>query len=61
MAGELLAITLVKSGAGYPANQRKVLVGIGLTKMNRTVIRKNTPEMWGMIRKVPHLVRVEER
>ncbi|MFH0810580.1 MAG: 50S ribosomal protein L30 [Pseudomonadota bacterium] len=60
MAADVVKITLVKSGIGYPSNQRKVLVGLGLTKMQKTVLRKNTPEVWGMIRKVPHLVRVEE-
>ena len=61
MAAEFLEISLVKSGVSCPEKQRKVLVGLGLTRMHKTVLRKNTPEVWGMIRKVPHLVRVKER
>jgi ribosomal protein L30 len=31
-----------------------------LTKMNRTVIRQDTPELRGMIRQIAHLVEVKE-
>ena len=61
MAEGVLEITQVKSGASRPKTQRKVLIGLGLTKMHKTVIRKNTPEIWGMIRKVSHLVAVKEK
>jgi large subunit ribosomal protein L30 len=61
MAGEYLEITQIKSGASCPKTQRLVLVGLGLRRMHKTVVRKNSPEVWGMIRKVPHLVRVKER
>ena len=53
-------ITLVRSHIGKPANQRAVLNGMGLTRMNKTVILKNTPEVRGMIRKVSHMLKVEE-
>jgi len=53
-------VTLVRSHIGKPANQRAVLNGMGLTKMNKTVILKDTPEVRGMIRKVSHMLRVEE-
>jgi large subunit ribosomal protein L30 len=53
-------ITLVRSHIGKPANQRAVLNGMGLTRMNKTVILKDTPEVRGMIRKVSHMLRVEE-
>jgi large subunit ribosomal protein L30 len=33
---------------------------MGLTKVNKTVTLQATPEVLGMIRKVSHLVRVEE-
>ncbi len=61
MAGKLLEIRQVKSGASCPRKQRKVLVGLGLTKMHKTVVRKDSPEVRGMIQKVPHLVRVKEK
>jgi large subunit ribosomal protein L30 len=59
MSGEF-KITLVRSHIGKPANQKAVLNGMGLTKLNKTVILKDTPEVRGMIRKVSHMLRVEE-
>ena len=55
-----LRITLVKSPIGRPEKQRKVLRGMGLGKLNKTVYLKNTPEIRGMVRKVSHLVSAEE-
>ncbi|PID56002.1 50S ribosomal protein L30 [candidate division KSB3 bacterium] len=56
----VLRITLVKSSIGAPKTQRKVLAGLGLRKMNSSVLRKNTPEIRGMIFKVQHLVTVTD-
>jgi large subunit ribosomal protein L30 len=55
-----LKITLVRSHIGKPANQKAVLQGMGLTRMNKTVTLKDTPEVRGMVRKVSHLLKVEE-
>jgi large subunit ribosomal protein L30 len=55
-----LKITLVKSSIGRPEKQRKVLRGMGLVRMNRSVTLKDTPEIRGMVGKVSHLVAVEE-
>ena len=57
----MLKITLVKSMIGRPEKHRKVLRGMGLTKMNRTVERKDTPSIRGMVHAVSHLVKVEEK
>ena len=57
---ETITITQVKSGIGSTKKIRATLVGLGLTKMNKTVTRKDTPEIRGMLNKVQHLVRVEE-
>lgn len=54
-----LKITLVKSGIGRPERQKNTLVGLGLTKVNRTVVRDDTPSNRGMVNKVSHLVLVE--
>jgi large subunit ribosomal protein L30 len=59
MAAEF-KITLVRSHIGKPASQRAVLNGMGLTKLNKTVVLKDTPENRGMIRKVSHMLKVEE-
>jgi large subunit ribosomal protein L30 len=58
--GKKLKITLVKSFIGRPENQRKVLRGMGLGKVSRTVLLVDTPEIRGMVRKVEHLVTAEE-
>jgi large subunit ribosomal protein L30 len=57
---ETVTITQVKSGIGSTKKIRATLVGLGLTRMQKTVTRKDTPEIRGMLRKVQHLVRVEE-
>lgn len=54
-----LRITLVRSLIGYPETQRRVARGLGLRKPNSAVVRPDAPEIWGMIRKIPHLVNVE--
>ena len=58
---ETLRVTLVKSMIGRPEKHRKVLRGMGLTKMNRTVELENTPAVRGMVKKVSHLVTAEEK
>ncbi len=58
---ETLRITLVKSMIGRPEKHRKVLRGMGLTKMNRTVELEDTPAVRGMVQKVSHLVTAEEK
>ncbi|MEA1948331.1 MAG: 50S ribosomal protein L30 [Thermodesulfobacteriota bacterium] len=56
-----LKITLVKSIIGRPEKHRRVLRGMGLTKINRTVELKNTASIRGMVNAVSHLVNVEEK
>lgn len=56
----MLKITLVKSMIGRPDKHRKILRGMGLTKVNRTVELQNTPAIRGMVAKVSHLVVAEE-
>lgn len=60
MVGKL-KITLIKSMIGRPEKHRRILRGMGLTKMNKTVELENTPSIRGMVNKVPHLVRIEEK
>ncbi len=55
-----LKVTLVKSYIGRPQKQRKVLQGMGLEKLNKIVLLNDTPEIRGMVKKVSHLVSVEE-
>ena len=55
-----LQLTLKRSGIGRPERQRKTLKGLGLTKLQKTVVLKDTPAIRGMIKKVDHLLEVEE-
>jgi large subunit ribosomal protein L30 len=54
-----LMITLKRSGIGRPQRQRDTLRGMGLTKLHKTVVLKDTPEIRGMVSKVIHLVDVK--
>ena len=55
-----IKIKYVRSVLGRPGTQRKVIEGLGFRKLNQVVERPDSPETWGMVRKVSHLVRVLE-
>jgi large subunit ribosomal protein L30 len=55
-----LKITQIKSYIGRPEKQRKILKGMGLGKMHKTVYLADTPEIRGMVKKIEHLIAVEE-
>lgn len=55
-----LRITLVRSLSGRSEYVRRVVKGLGLTRLNRSVTRINTPEIRGMVEKVKFLLHVEE-
>jgi large subunit ribosomal protein L30 len=59
MAGQI-KVTLKKSGIGRKEYFTKVLKGLRLTKLNKTVVLPDTPEIRGMINKVSHMVVVED-
>jgi large subunit ribosomal protein L30 len=53
-------VTQIASGLGRKPGQIETLVGLGLNKLRRTRELEDTPAVRGMIRKVAHLLRVEE-
>jgi len=53
-------ITLVKSPIGYNKKQRAVAVSLGLRKLQSSVVQEDTPDIMGKVRKIAHLVKVEE-
>ncbi len=57
---QTVTVTQIKSPIGRPKDQRATLVGLGLNKLHRTSVLEDTPSVRGMIKKVSHLVRVEE-
>ena len=54
-----LKVTLVRSVIGRPQKQREVVKGLGLRRISSSVVRKDCPEIRGMIQKIVHLVKVE--
>ncbi len=56
----MLRITLMRGLSGRSEYTRKVVRGLGLTRLHRPVIRKDTPEIRGMVEKVKFLLNVEE-
>ncbi len=55
-----LRITQVRSQIGQSERHRGTIRALGLGKIGRTVEREDSRETLGMLRKVRHLVRVEE-
>ncbi len=55
-----IKITQVKSGIDRSERQKLTLKALGLNKMNATKEVEATPQILGMVKKVNHLVRVEE-
>jgi large subunit ribosomal protein L30 len=56
-----LRVTQIGSAAGRKPGQRATLIGLGLNKMRRRRELEDTPAVRGMLRKVAHLIKVEEQ
>ena len=54
-----IKITQVRSSIGRPKTQKLTMEALGLRKMNQSVEKDASPEILGMVRKVNHLVKVE--
>jgi large subunit ribosomal protein L30 len=54
-----LSIRQVKSASGHKQDQHATLEALGIRRLNRPVIKNDTPQIRGMIFKVRHLVEVE--
>ena len=54
-----LKVTQIRSGISRPKRQKLTLRGLGLTRMNKSVLVNDTQAIRGMICKIKHLVRVE--
>jgi large subunit ribosomal protein L30 len=59
-ATKLLTITLRKSTIGFNRTQAKTVEGMGLRRINHSVVLPDTPATRGMILKVRHLIEVSE-
>jgi large subunit ribosomal protein L30 len=58
--GKRVRVTQTRSQIGFDRRQRATLRGLGIRRMHQTVELEDTPQVRGMIRKVEHLVKVEE-
>jgi large subunit ribosomal protein L30 len=55
-----ISIKLVKSTIAGTPKQKKTAIALGLTKLQKTVIKEDTPTIRGMVTVVAHLVEVKE-
>jgi large subunit ribosomal protein L30 len=55
-----LQIKLVRSAICTPEKYKKVVKGLGFTRLNQVIERPNTAAIRGMVKKVPHLVEIVE-
>ncbi len=55
-----IKIQYYRSSIGYSKKQKAIVRGLGITKLNQTVEREDTPSMRGIVEKVPHLLRIVE-
>ncbi len=56
----MLKITLIKSPIGYKQKAKLTISALGLKKLNHSVIKKDTPQIRGMINKINYLVSISE-
>ncbi|EGW22500.1 50S ribosomal protein L30 [Methylobacter tundripaludum] len=60
MASNEISVTMIKSRFGRLPRHQACLKGLGLRKINQTVVVLNTPENRGMINKVSYMLKFEE-
>ncbi|CCM09912.1 50S ribosomal protein L30 [Cardinium endosymbiont cEper1 of Encarsia pergandiella] len=57
---EQIRITQVRSLIKRPKSQKATIQALGLGRVNKGVVVEATPQIWGMVRKVNHLVVTEK-
>ncbi len=55
---EMMRLQYFRSKICTPVKHKKVIKGLGFTRLNQIVEREDTPSIRGMVAAVPHLVRV---
>jgi len=53
-----IQIKWVRSAICSPVKQKRVVKGLGFTRLNQIIERPDTPAIRGMVKKVPHLVEI---
>ena len=59
-AQKTIRIKWVRSGIGFNFRQKRIVRSLGLKKLNQEIERPDTPQIRGLVAKVPHLVRIVE-
>jgi large subunit ribosomal protein L30 len=57
-APQTLRITLIKGLAGKKVSHKKTIRALGLKKVGSSIIKKNSPQIEGMVTQVSHMVRI---
>ncbi len=55
-----IKITQIKSVIDRSKRQKDTMIALGLRKMNQSVVKEVNPQILGMVKKIEHLVTVEE-
>jgi large subunit ribosomal protein L30 len=58
--GGTVTIQYYRSSIGYAKKQKEIVRSLGITKLNQTVSRPDTPATRGIVAKIPHLLRIVE-
>lgn len=56
--GNTIQLKWARSAICAPVNQKRVVKGLGFTRLNQVIERPDTPAIRGMVAKVPHLVEI---
>jgi large subunit ribosomal protein L30 len=56
----IVRIKWIRSGIGFSYHQKRIVRSLGLKKLNQEVERPDTPQIRGLVAKVPHLVKIVE-
>ena len=56
--GSKVRLKWIRSAICAPIKQKKVVRGLGFTRLNQVIERPDTPAIRGMVAKVPHLVEI---
>ena len=55
-----IEIKQIKSAIGHKQNAKRTLIALGLTKMNQTIVKDDSPQIRGMIKSIEYLLQVKE-
>jgi len=55
---KMIRVKWARSGIGFTRHQKTIVRSLGLTKLNQTVVRPDTPQVRGIVAAVPHLLQI---